>query len=824
MPVITGTGIFEGGSGTVSGWEVSVDFRADDCPPFGPKDLTTSFKFLQNGGNEVTTDSFGSVVRGGDIGFLAKGTVNGCSVTGFGGAGLVGTNPQRTDVQAALPHHTLQRIACRESGQRQFDAPPNGGTAFCPLFGPGGKVGVMQIAKPTDDEVWNWRLNVAKGIEIFNQRVDAATAYPGEVENSDKFKSLVSQFNQKRQAQGLNPIQVVVPPFEEGDFDANLQQLEMDAIRGYDGWNGADGFGLELHEFRVAVDVTGGDEVLVVTNINEQTSQGQAVWQQVPVADRPTNIGRPNYVEEVLAFNFDCAPSTVPLIADIRAEDATSPPCRILAVGKSRRYRAVVAPAGGTFKWTCTGGASIVGSASAELVTVKGNVESTTLDDAELTLRYKRGPRSKTTRIKLTVADVKKITVVVKASAALTPGRGGKLDDHQFDCTETVEAFPPEKSLILLRGDFEDVELQATVKPDGTPLFWDVKRTSDDAASLGTGLPGLGREPGDVTRAKLHTNETGSFFVRVCGDCGNQKFDANGPFKLLPTVLVRATLQVDASQTNPLIAQIEPSISSGGSFVVETGSLDIDKPSTAAIHMQAFVDVVSGGAHGLLLIDRVFAGWVNNERADKDSGSYTDGHSFHSIQTVFASNLGTGPNGIFKPGDKQDLVVPPVSDMAPLLDTINSGTGGETATVAPSRIRPPRTDLDPGQRWIVEAVASPGSSYPLLHPVFSSPAAPVRLQSFHFERNFTANLCLWTNRSGTFGDVADRSYGVLRFFEWDIVAAWLIDADNKITVLREMEVRISRARTKDPLVTPKDAFCEVCAPTALELARQDGSK
>jgi len=212
MPVITGTAIFEGGSGTVSGWEVSVDFRADDCPPFGPKDLTTSFKFSPNGGNEVTTDSFGSVVRGGDIGFLAKGTVDGCSVTGFGGAGLVGTNPQRTDVQASLPHHTLQRIACRESGQRQFDAPPDGGTAFCPLFGPGGKVGVMQIANPTDDEVWNWRLNVAKGIEIFNQRVDAATAYPGEVEDSDKFKSLVSQFNQKRQAQGLNPIQVVVPP------------------------------------------------------------------------------------------------------------------------------------------------------------------------------------------------------------------------------------------------------------------------------------------------------------------------------------------------------------------------------------------------------------------------------------------------------------------------------------------------------------------------------------------------------------------------------------------------------------------------------------
>jgi hypothetical protein len=89
-----------------------------------------------------------------------------------------------------------------------------------------------------------------------------------------------------------------------------LQELELDAIRGYNGWVGSDRFGFELHEFRVAVDRINGEidveEVLVVTNVNEETLQGEAVWERVPVADRPAAPGSPNYVEEVLAFLPSC--------------------------------------------------------------------------------------------------------------------------------------------------------------------------------------------------------------------------------------------------------------------------------------------------------------------------------------------------------------------------------------------------------------------------------------------------------------------------------------------------------------------------------------
>src|SRR5262249_25082605 len=37
-----------------------------------------------------------------------------------------------------------------------------------------------------------------------------------------------------------------------------------------------------------------------------------AVWERVPVADRPVDIGSPNYVDDVLSFKFDCTPAVVP--------------------------------------------------------------------------------------------------------------------------------------------------------------------------------------------------------------------------------------------------------------------------------------------------------------------------------------------------------------------------------------------------------------------------------------------------------------------------------------------------------------------------------
>jgi hypothetical protein len=314
-PVVTARAVGIGGPVSVLEWSVTVGISEfSDCPPNGP-DLDTTVDLSPAGGGEQITIDLENVIRGGSISFFVRGTVNGCEVLDFAGIHIDGTNPPQSDIQAALPHDALRRIACKESGQRQFDAPPNGGTGFCPLFGPGGKVGIMQVPDPSADEVWNWRLNVEKGVEIFNERVAAAGEYPSRVRNSEGFRNLVAQFNQRRQQQGLDPIQVVLPDFTTGNFDDDLQQLELDAIRGYNGWNGSDRFGLERHEFRVAVDGIEGEEVLILANVNEETLQGEAGWERVLVAGRPTAIGTPNYVEEVLAFDFGC--SSAPPIASV---------------------------------------------------------------------------------------------------------------------------------------------------------------------------------------------------------------------------------------------------------------------------------------------------------------------------------------------------------------------------------------------------------------------------------------------------------------------------------------------------------------------------
>jgi hypothetical protein len=787
MPVITATA-----SAFASEWDVSVGFVANDCPPFGPQDLRTIFRVSRTGGNNITTDFFGDVVRGGSISFVAKGTVNGCPVSAQGGAGLVGTNPKQTDIQAALPHTTLRRIACKESGQRQFDAPPNGGTGFCPLFGPGGKVGIMQIANPTDDEIWNWRLNVAKGINMFNEKVQTARDYPRRVRNSEVFKGLVSQFNKRRQQQGLNPIQVVLPPLTEGDFDNNLRQLELDAIRGYNGWNGTDRVGLQLHEFRVAVDLIGGKEFLVVANVNEETLHGEAVWERVPVVDRPVHIGSPNYVEEVLSFAFDCTASHVPLSLDIGAERGTTPPCRILRKGASRIYRAIVAPAGGKFKWTCTGKASIVGSASKRLVTVKGKEISAHLDDVVLTLQYKHGSSTQTKDIKLTVAEVDQITVRVKASGC----KAHSPPDQLFDCKETrqtAKGFEAATSLILLRGDLDDVELQATVRPSGTPLDWDVKRFRDDHPSLGTGTPTLVRDPADRTKVKVKTNETGSFFVRAFGDCGDKKFDEKkGPFKLVPMVLVQAGLKRDDSQTHPGNPQSAASVTgpaTAENFSVHTGELlpGSWNPDDNAIHMSAGVHLVSGGKKGDRLIDRVFVGWVNNLRVIKNTASYTGGHKYFMV----------------------------IDETPPYLDATRTDVGSGGDSVTPVISQRSSKKLSVGEERTEESLDSPFFNAPVRHPHFANS----RLRTLRLDVQFSAHLCLWTDRGGD--HVANRCYGVLFSYDWRVLGEWTLDNANNPTVVTAIEAAISGKVLHNPLVKPKDAGCEICPPTAQMLTRTE---
>jgi hypothetical protein len=159
-----------------------------------------------------------------------------------------------------------------------------------------GGVGLFQITNPapTADEHWNWLANVRRGIIIFNEKRGIAVRYPAQVRRHPDFVNLVNQYNQ------ANPPQPTSSPLTVNDLpDFNQNQLELDTIRGFNGWAGRDRFGLNLHEFRAPVDANGS---LVVTT-DTRTGRRSIAWERVPAADRPQNTGDPNYVDNVLRQN-----------------------------------------------------------------------------------------------------------------------------------------------------------------------------------------------------------------------------------------------------------------------------------------------------------------------------------------------------------------------------------------------------------------------------------------------------------------------------------------------------------------------------------------
>jgi hypothetical protein len=420
-------------------------------------------------------------------------------------------------------------------------------------------------------------------------------------------------------------------------------------------------------------------------------------------------------------------------------------------------------------------------------------------------------------------AAIDKIAVKVKATPALTARPGAVAPaDHDFDCTETAEAFPADKSLVLIRGDMQEVELKATVRPAGSPVWWDVRRAPDDHATLGgaTDLPTLSVDAADHTKAKLTLNNKGSFFVRVFADCDNSHvFDPGSAFRLLPTVLVDVTLQAD--NTVASAASFNATVA-GGSVRINTGSFNIANVrsgvETAAIYMNAAADVTGGGPDGRRLLDCVFAGWINNLRSTIRSGQYVGPHV---SQLVLATNraAATGPGNTFNPGDPA-----PVPPAMPVLDTgrASHGTGGETATLTTSRaLGADKVNLAVGQRWRVEAVDSPGGGQRLAHPNF-----PGALTRVHHEDNFTAFLGFWTNRAKTpaaTADPANRVYGVIRSYQWRVLGEWTVGAPPglALTVATAPSVTTSAGSTISPAREAHRANCEVRPPNIFDFLAVD---
>ncbi|MEU3461966.1 peptidoglycan-binding protein [Streptomyces sp. NPDC006733] len=450
-------------------------------------------------------------------------------------------------------------------------------------------------------------------------------------------------------------------------------------------------------------------------------------------------------------------------------------------------------------------------------------------------------------RVALTVVQFSNLQATVPATPPRTPRLGnGPAADHLFTVTAARafdedpvlnEPLPLLENSVLGAGP---VQLSVDVTPAGTPVSWGAQRAAGIAAASGgndaaaiVNLHPAGSAPtvtvvaGNDRHATLLTDNTGTFHVRPFVDGnGTGRFEYKidrEPNIVLNLLLGRATLFKDDSVATA--ANFTAAPLAGNGINVRSGTFDVNNPGTAAIHMNAQIDLVTGGANGRRLATRFFGGWFNNMAGPNTfAPTYTDATVtppvIHPAPLVFCSNgtQATGAGPTFLPGNPAPALVAP-----PILDSGRSavGTGGDSAALGRSRIRS-RTPLAVGERWIVEAVDSPGASARGTHPL----PASGQLTAFVFEIRFTCFLSLWTNLSAVStpsAHPANRLYDVLHRLTWQMDGRWTINPEmGAITVATAPATRITARTTTSPAVPATSVGVEVRAPSAVPLLAGDG--
>lgn len=475
---------------------------------------------------------------------------------------------------------------------------------------------------------------------------------------------------------------------------------------------------------------------------------------------------------------------------------------------------------------------------------LEGRAVSAALRDAGLKVGAEGDPEGDLARA--TVVEFRRVRATVTQTPPNTARLGnGPVADVSFEHGAAPAASDYDVSsaanapLVLLEGSTTaaaPVRLDVDVAPAGVSVRWDAHRDDralpdgdhPDVVTLSPrAAPTLTPDGADPLRATLAADAVGTFHVRPYVDCNGSGRYEHGvdlePCTVLNVALVRARLSRDRSAAhNTLVAA-----PGAGGIGVRSGAFNINAPATEAMHMLAEVDLLGGGGDGRRGVDQVFAGWVNNEtRNENIVGTFVDRTVAPAVtlrmRSVFATNAASATGAAaagraFLPGDPAPALLAP-----PLLDTgrPGAGSGGDTATLTRSRVKS-RTPLAAGERLVVESVDSPGDGDGPTHP--ARPAA--RLETFHFELDFQASLCLWVNRaraSGATGDPCDRLYVVALEVPWRMLGEWSVNpATGAVTVVVAPAVTKGAAVTHSPAVPVAQTAVEVRPPTGLSLLARD---
>lgn len=437
--------------------------------------------------------------------------------------------------------------------------------------------------------------------------------------------------------------------------------------------------------------------------------------------------------------------------------------------------------------------------------------------------------------VRVTVVEFTQIQATIHPSPSLTPANQTACAiaapaDHVFQSNHIDDDFTANPPLVLMRNAQPDIALVVTANPANLPIRWEAIRNPADHANLGAAaeLPTLTADGGNAYQATLAADEKGSFRIRAYIDCnGNNNYDEREPSIPLNLVLANATLQADNCVAHPARFQVNWSptwmqVKNGGASAL----------ATAGMVMEVLALVTGGGANGRLGLDKVFAGLVNVQNTNDISAVYQiPAGAAYTIRALYVSNPAQADSRLFAAAGEWEMFTPAAAHAPqvlafPLLDSGRPapGAGGETATMNYSgHLDPAPADAAPiGQTYTIRCVDSPGRTLPLRHPNHATAV----LVALHYDQQFVANFCFWTNvnrsRPST-NHAAERVYCVLRTVPWSVLADWSVNAAAQTlgpaVPPNPYTFQIGGSATVNPIGRAQDNNVEVCAPSGMHRLR-----
>jgi outer membrane protein OmpA-like peptidoglycan-associated protein len=440
-------------------------------------------------------------------------------------------------------------------------------------------------------------------------------------------------------------------------------------------------------------------------------------------------------------------------------------PAKTIPDGGDQSYVAVpLGPLIGTVShiWQCTGSAAIDGSAADTVVKVKADSVSSSVGDTTLMVTQTETgfPVTRDVRImsrisiefqRLTVYKVDDVSIDLENTKCLRTGVAApsiplvlSTDDRSFATTQ----------ITVVQGA-GDIELEATVRPPGVPISWQVERAADDVAGLG-GLP-TDAPNGATNKHKVTADATGSFHIHAFVD--DDRDEKRGPKEggvIVNLVMVRIDVSSDPDENEIIVndSVFTDSLSNTEELRIDSGKTGGTGPAVNASYddkefkkhvlaMKVTVELTGGGPDGRRGVSSVGLGYIQHTPSNSIKATYADGREVKEVVVIDESAPNPITSGVFP------LLAFPVRDTISKKSSgidpfINSSSDAEQA------------DLAQGQSRVVRFIDPPAIILPRRHPVTNSPLA-----TFTGSNDFDVFLC-------AFSHDYDENYVVLATASWSI--------------------------------------------------------